>query len=180
MLETEVTQEMWKSVMGNNPGFFKEGDKYPVENVSWGDCQDFCQALSGKLGVTITLPTEAQWEYACRAGTTGRYAGYALDAMGWYDDNSDSKTHIVGQKNPNPWGLYDMHGNVYEWCSDWFGDYSGSATTDPTGASTGSHRVDRGGSWYDPAEDCRSANRNIYTPSYRNSDLGFRLALLVP
>ena len=172
MLETEVTQAMWRSVMGSNPSYFK-GDNLPVECVRWDDCQDFCRKLSGKIGMTITLPTEAQWEYACRAGTTGAYAG-DLDAMGWYYDNSGGETHPVGQKKANAWGLYDMHGNVYEWCQDWYGDYPSGAVTDPTGPESGSLRVYRGGGWSRDAQDCRSANRSGDSPDGRINDLGFR------
>ena len=165
---TEVTQAQWTSVMGNNPSHFK-GDNLPVEKVSWNDCQEFCR----KTG--LQLPTEAQWEYACRAGSTGEYAGTGnLDDMGWYDDNSDDKTHPVGQKQPNAWGLYDMHGNVWEWCADWYGDYPNGPVTDPKGASSGSYRVLRSGSWNLNAQACRSAARYDYNPSNYYNYLGFR------
>jgi len=171
MAKTEVTQKQWKSVMGNNPSRFK-GDDLPVENVSWNDCQEFCQ----KTG--LRLPTEAEWEYACRAGSTGEYAGTGnLDEMGWYEDNSDYETHPVGTKKPNAWGLCDMHGNVFEWCADWKGDYPNGAVTDPEGASSGWSRVRRGGGWHDDAGICRSAFRGInFNPSYPNFVLGFRPA----
>ena len=180
MLETQVTQAMWQSVMGNNPSYFK-GDQNPVEQVSWGECQDFCRQLSSKLSGKVSLPTEAQWEYACRAGTTGAYAG-DLDAMAWYGSNSGDKTHPVGQKKPNAWGLYDMHGNVWEWCSDWYGKdyYTESPTSDPTGPDSGSDRVNRGGSWDSIAGDCRSASRNYRGPGNRNPYLGFRIVLADP
>ncbi|MDO4550012.1 MAG: bifunctional serine/threonine-protein kinase/formylglycine-generating enzyme family protein [Planctomycetia bacterium] len=176
MLETQVTQEMWQSVMGNNPSRFK-GNKLPVECVSLDDCQEFCQKLRN-LGLNIQLPTEAQWEYACRAGTTGAYAG-DLDSMAWYDSNSDSTTHAVGQKNPNAWGLYDMHGNVWEWCADWKGSYIIGSVTDPTGPAFGSYRVIRGGNWGIIARYCRSAVRGRDIPTYRGDFLGFR-PVLVP
>ena len=167
MLETEVTQKQWKAVMGTNPSFFK-GDDLPVESVSWNDCQEFCE----KTG--LQLPTEAQWEYACRAGTTDAYAGN-LDEMAWYRDNSGSKTHPVGTKKPNAWGLYDMHGNVWEWCQDRYGDYPSGSITDPTGSSSGSLRVIRGGSWSYYARDCRSAYRGGSEPGDRGNYLGFRV-----
>ncbi|MEI6656399.1 MAG: formylglycine-generating enzyme family protein [Verrucomicrobiota bacterium] len=173
--KTEVTQEQWQQVMGGNPSEFKDA-KNPVENVSWDDCQEFVVKLRKKVpGQTFRLPTEAEWEYACRAGTTGDYAGN-LDDMAWYDDNSGSKTHPVGQKKPNAWGLYDMHGNVWEWCADWYGDDPHGAVTDPTGPNTGSARVGRGGSWYRDGSGCRSANRRRSTPGIRNRNLGFRVA----
>ncbi len=175
MLETQVTQKMWESVMGNNPSYFK-GAQNPVEEVSWNDCQEFCKALSRKLGGSIKLPTEAQWEYACRAGTTGAYAG-DLDAMAWYCGNSGNKTPPVGTKQANAWGLYDMHGNVYEWCQDWFGDYPTNSVTDPTGPANGSNRVYRGGSWDNDAEFCRSALRCYNSPEYRSDRLGLRVLL---
>ena len=122
------------------------------------------------------LPSEAEWEYACRAGTSGEYAGN-LEAMGWYDKNGGNKTHPVGEKTPNGWGLYDMHGNVYEWCGDWYGDdyYQKSPSVDPRGSSGGSYRVIRGGSWDDDAVFCRSAYRNGRDPGGRSRYLGFRL-----
>ncbi|MBR0237218.1 MAG: SUMF1/EgtB/PvdO family nonheme iron enzyme [Thermoguttaceae bacterium] len=174
MMETEVTQKQWKAIMGNNPSYFK-GDDLPVEEVFWHDCQEFCRK-SAQLGLPVQLPTEAQWEYACRAGTTGAYAGN-LDEMAWYDSNSGSKTHPVGTKKPNAWGLYDMHGNVWEWCADWDGDYPSGSVTDPAGPSSGSSRVFRGGSWDGHAGFCRSACRSYYEPGPRGYYLGFRGAL---
>ena len=165
MMETEVTQKQWKAVMGSNPSDFK-GDDLPVEKVSWDDCQEFCR----KTG--LQLPTEAQWEYACRAGSTGAYAGN-LDEMAWY--NGDNGTHPVGTKKPNAWGIYDMHGNVWEWCQDWFGDYPSGSVTDPTGPSSDSYRVNRGGGWGGYARDCRSAYRDYDEPGYRGFSLGFRV-----
>jgi len=159
--QTEVTQGLWKAVMGSNPSHFSDcGDDCPVEQVSWNDCQDFIRKLNGLVsGGNFRLPTEAEWEYACRAGTTSPYAG-ALDAMGWHDKNSWNQTHRVAQKAPNAWGLYDVHGNVWEWCEDWYGDYPSGSVTDPTGPSSGSYRV-----------------RNGYGPGNRYRHSGFRLAL---
>ena len=181
----EVTQAQWRAVMGDNPSRF-EGDNLPVECVSWDDANAFCAKLTsrersaGRLpkNMKYTLPTEAQWEYACRAGTTTRfYTGNSesdLARAAWYDGNSGSKTHAVGQKEPNAWGLYDMHGNVWEWCADRYGS-SLRGGTDPSGASAGSDRVDRGGSWYNPVRLCRSANRDYSSPGYRYFVLGFRV-----
>ena len=158
-----VTQEQWEKVMGANPSLFK-GAKLPVERVSWDDCQSFLTKLKAKVpGTDFSLPTEAQWEYACRAGTTTEYCfGDAEAALGdhaWYDGNSESKTHEVGKKKPNAWGLFDMHGNVWEWCSDWYGAYTAAEAVDPSGPSSGSSRVLRGGSWFFYASFCRSAFR---------------------
>ncbi|MBR0237028.1 MAG: SUMF1/EgtB/PvdO family nonheme iron enzyme [Thermoguttaceae bacterium] len=171
MMETEVTQKQWKAVMGNNPSNFK-GDDLPVESVSWNDCQEFCKKCT-QLGLPVQLPTEAQWEYACRAGTTGAYSGN-LDEMAWYWDNSNKTTHSVGTKKPNAWGLYDMHGNVWEWCQDWKADYPSGSVTDPAGPSSGSVRVIRGGSWCYIARFCRSAIRYSSAPDNRDDLLGFR------
>ena len=192
MLETEVTQAMWESVMGTSISQQRdkadtswplrgEGSNYPMYYVSWEECRSFCEKLSSQLGLTVSLPTEAQWEYACRAGTTGAYAG-DLDEMGWYESNSGSKTHPVGEKKPNAWGLYDMHGNVWEWCQDWFVTYSTSPASDPCmlDSNGGSCRVDRGGSWNCDARNCRSAGRDGGTPDVRYDDLGFRTVLASP
>ena len=179
MLSTEVTQRMWKEIMGNNPSNWK-GDDLPVETVSWNDCQEFIRKLNSQYpGHNYRLPTEAEWEYACRAGTTTRfYSGDRdsdLDGVGWYDGNSSSKTHPVGQKRLNSWGLYDMHGNVWEWCQDWKGDYPSGSVTDPKGPSSGSYRVLRGGSWGNGPWYCRSAYRTGSNPDSRSYNLGFRL-----
>ena len=179
MLETEVTQKQWKAVMGSNPDCKFKGDNLPVENVSWTDCQEFCKKCA-QLGFPVQLPTEAQWEYACRAGTTGAYAGN-LDEMAWYGYYSNPKgtskeatTHPVGTKKPNAWGLYDMHGNVWEWCQDWYAkEYPSGSVTDPTGPSSGSYRVVRGGGWHSDARRCRSANRDYYGPRLPGRLLGF-------
>ena len=180
---TEVTQAQWSSVMGSNPSKFQDAD-LPVEQVSWNDAMEFCRKLTereraaGRISdeLAYTLPTEAQWEYACRAGTTGDYAGN-LDAMAWYSANSGNQAHPVGQKQANAWGLYDMHGNVWEWCLDWYGNYPGGAVTDPSGVPSGSFRVYRGGSWWDVAVYCRSARRSRSEPDFRGDLLGFRLCL---
>jgi formylglycine-generating enzyme required for sulfatase activity len=188
-----VTQAQWKAVMGDNPSHF-EGDDLPVENVSWEDAMAFCLKLNQMdgnrpSGYLYSLPTEAQWEYACRAGTTtatafedslssrdanfnGDYP-YAGAAKGLYL----KKTTPVGKYRPNAWGFYDMHGNVWEWCADWYGNYPSGSVVDPTGPSTGTHRVFRGGSWVSYGELCRSANRYRNTPGFRRLTLGFRPSL---
>ena len=154
--------------------------------MNWHDAVEFCRKLSKRpaekaAGRVYRLPTEAQWEYACRAGTTTNYSfgddGSDLGDYAWYRENSNSSTHPVGGKQPNAWGLYDMHGNVWEWCSDWYGDYPDRAVTDPTGTRTGSSRVRRGGSWNYDAEVCRSANRRKYNQLNRFSSNGFRVCL---
>ncbi len=181
---TEVTQEQYQKVMGKNPSQFK-GPQNPVEKVRWADAVEFCRKLSAMpaektAGHVYRLPTEAEWEYACRSGTTTAY-GFGDDASrlgdyGWYDNkNSGRTTHPVGGKQPNGWGLYDMHGNVMEWCQDWYGDYPSRSTTDPTGATSGSYRVSRGGSWSSIAWNCRSAHRDWDTPGRRYYYLGFRV-----
>ena len=187
LAETPTTQRLWQAVMGANPSRFQGDDLRPVENVSWHDSNEFIDILnsslrsssdSAKLG-RFRLPTEAEWEYACRAGTTGKYnvSGESLDNLGWYAKNSNKTTHAVGCKRANAWGLYDMHGNVYEWCADWYGDYPNGTVTDPTGPSSGSSRVLRGGSWFFNARDCRSAFRNCSGPAIRYYNCGFRLLL---
>ncbi|MBE6424584.1 MAG: formylglycine-generating enzyme family protein [Planctomycetaceae bacterium] len=178
MLETPVTQKMWMSVMGRNPSSFS-GDFDPVENVSWDECQDFCREFSERFGVNVSLPTEAQWEYACRAGSEGAYAG-DLDKMGWYHGTfAIGRTAPVKKKAPNAWGLYDMHGNVWEWCADWYAAdyYSGSPIDDPQGPPEDLCRVFRGGSWANFARECRSAVRGKALPGEKNWSLGFRIIL---
>jgi formylglycine-generating enzyme required for sulfatase activity len=183
--KTEVTQGQYEALMESNPSNFKnDGRDTPVELVSWEDAIQFCRKLTdrerqaGRLpeGFGYTLPTEAQWEYACRSGTTEDYAGN-LDAMAWYNQNSGNTTHPVAQKQANAWGLHDMHGNVWEWCRDWYGNYPGGSATDPTGPFSGSLRVYRGGGWCGDAGDCRSAVRRWDVPGDRRNGLGFRLAL---
>jgi formylglycine-generating enzyme required for sulfatase activity len=176
----EVTQEQWEKVMGRNPSNFK-GAKNPVETVNWKDCQSFMVKLKEKLpGQPLRLATEAEWEYACRAGSTGDYCygdgEGSLAEYAWYRGNANKTTYPVGEKKPNAWGLYDMHGNVWEWCADWYGDYPATAVVDPQGASSGSFRVLRGGSWSNRADNCRAANRCSLSPSLTNYNVGLRLA----
>jgi formylglycine-generating enzyme required for sulfatase activity len=183
LAETECTQGQWESVMGGNPSNFK-GTERPVEQVSWGEAEEYCRKLTAKQraegilgdGWEWRLPTEAEWEYAARAGTTGPRYG-ELGTIAWYSGNSGSETHPVKQKTANAWGLYDMMGNVWEWCADWSGDYSTGSVTDPTGPSSGSYRVSRGGGWFDVAGGARSANRLRVAPGLRYNFLGFRPAL---
>ncbi len=180
--ETEVTQELWAAVMGSNPSRFTGNIQRPVEKVSWDDCQTFIRKLNELTGENFRLPTEAEWEFAARGGRNSRgyqYSGSSnIDEVVWYYDNSSYTTYPVKTKSPNELGIYDMSGNVWEWCQDWIGPYSSSSQTNPTGPSTGSHRVRRGGSWeIILARDCRSAYRSSGTPGYRFHDFGLRLAL---
>lgn len=188
MGETEVTQALWQAVMGNNPCYFK-GDNLPVEQVSWNDCQDFIQKLNELVseqlpaGWHFALPTEAQWEYAARGGNRKEGCKYSgsntIGNVAWCWDNSNGRTHPVKGKNANGLGLYDMSGNVWEWCADWYGDYSSLAQAGPQGPSEGSIRVLRGGSWDGNAGGCRVSNRYIiYYPDNCRDDYGFRLALV--
>ena len=178
--ETEVTQELWKAVMGSNPSNFS-GTNLPVEKVSWNDCQTFISKLNDLTGKNFRLPTEAEWEYAARGGNKSKgykYAGsHTLGDVAWYDENSSSKTHPVKQKQANELGLYDMSGNVHEWCQDWSGSYSSSAQTNPTGPTSGSSRVYRGGSWIDYARYCRVSFRSSNTSTNAGTHVGLRLAL---
>ena len=178
----EVTQKLWKAVMGNNPSYFK-GDDLPVENVSWNDVQEFLRKLNAMTGKRYRLPTEAEWEFAARGGNSSRgykYSGSnSLGSVVWYTDNSGSRTHAVGTKSPNELGIYDMSGNVREWCQDWYRDsyYGSSPRNNPRGPNSGWYRVYRGGSWNFNAWYCRVSIRYYYAPAYRNNNLGFRLAL---
>ena len=184
--ETEVTQELWETVMGSNPSYFK-GDKLPVEQVSWEDCQTFIEKLNsltaGKrpAGRSFRLSTEAEWEYAAKGGNKSKGYTFAgsnnIDDVAWYTGNSSNKTHEVAGKSANELGLYDMSGNVWEWCQDWKGDYPSTTQTNPTGPSSGSERVRRGGSWFSNATNCRSAFRYGGRPTYGHDSLGLRLAL---
>ena len=180
---TEVTQDQWLAVMGNHPSRFKGRGDLPVENVSHPDAVMFIQRLNRREGTTkYRLPTEAEWEYACRAGTTTVFSfgnsSKGLIDYAWYRDNSGGKTHPVGKKLPNPWGLYDMHGNVWEWCSDWYkrGYYDIAPSVDPKGPSSGSDRVLRGGSWGDAPVYLGSADRGEHYPEGRSRAVGFRVA----
>ena len=176
----EVTQEEWEAVMGSNPSKFK-GSKLPVEQVTWNDCQTFIHKLNQLTGKQFRLPTEAEWEYAARGGSKSRGYKYAggndIGSLAWYKGNSGRKTHEVGQKQPNELGLYDMSGNVWEWCQDRYGEFSSTSQTNPKGASSGSSRVCRGGSWSCNARDCRVSYRNNDSPGFRLNKLGLRLAL---
>ena len=176
----EVTQALWKAVMGSNPSDFK-GDNLPVEEVSWNDCQNFISKLNSMTGKRFRLPTEAEWEYAARGGKKSRGYQYSgsntLGDVAWYEGNSGSKTHTVGTKHPNELGIYDMSGNVSEWCQDRYGGYSSSSQTNPTGAVGGSNRVFRDGRWNDSAGCCRSSYRNDNYPVNRYGMLGLRLVL---
>jgi formylglycine-generating enzyme required for sulfatase activity len=189
---TEVTQGQYEKVMGTNPSYFQkrvirksDSSMYPVEQVSWEDAVEFCKKLSDlpeekKAGRVYRLPTEAEWEYACRAGSKTAYSfGESSKSLGdyaWISGNSNDQTHPVGEKKANARGLYDMHGNVWEWCSDWYGEYPKGAVSDPVGPREGSIRVIRGGGWYGGAARCRSADRRWIAPSLRGSG-GFRVAL---
>ena len=178
--KTEVTQAQWEAVMGSNPSNFK-GTDLPVENVSWEDAQTFIAKLNGKQilpqGWKFALPTEAQWEYACRAGEKGPFSGGRLHELGWYNGNSGSKTHEVGQKEANAWGLHDMHGNVWEWCGDWYDDTL-KGGVNPAGPSSGDYILRRGGSWDVNDSFCRAAVRGRDSPSERLDSIGFRPALV--
>jgi formylglycine-generating enzyme required for sulfatase activity len=181
--EAPCTQSQWEAVMGSNPSHFKGTDR-PVENVSWNEAVEFCRKLTkmhqeaGAMpqGWSWRLPTEAEWEYAARAGTTGSRYG-ELNAIAWHTDNSGGETHPVKQKAANVWGLYDMMGNVWEWCGDWYGEYPTGSVTNPTGPSSGSDRAFRGGGWYFGARNCRSASRCRDEPGLRCAHRGFRSVL---
>jgi formylglycine-generating enzyme required for sulfatase activity len=177
----EVTQAQWCAVMGNNPSKFSGCDQCPVEQVSWNDVQQFITILNSKTGKKYRLPTEAEWEYAARGGSKSSGYTYSgsndIGSVAWYDGSSVSKTHAVGQEQSNELGIYDMSGNVWEWCSDWYGAYS-AAAVNPLGSSSGLYRVFRGGSWVSIAEYCRAVNRDRDYSDFRNSYLGFRLVLV--
>ena len=179
--ETEVTQALWQAVMGSNPSYFK-GNSNPVDFVSWYDCQEFIRKRNSLTGRTFRLPTEAEWEFAARGGNESKgykYSGSnSIDNVAWYTSNSSSKTHAVKTKSPNELGIYDMSGNVSEWCQDWYGSYSSNAQTNPKGPSYGSNRVLRGGSWNNSAWYCRVSCRNSYSPVSRSYYNGLRLVLV--
>ncbi len=177
----EVTQAQWMALMESNPSYFQGNGNQPVETVSWEDCLRFIAKLNVLGQGTFRLPTEAEWEYACRAGTAGRFywgpdpGTRKIAENAWYEGNqSQAGPQEVGTRLPNPWGLYDMAGNVAEWCRDWYGPYPAAAQTDPTGPMSGTQHVKRGGHWQSPAGQCRSAYR--FSPAGRFGCLGFRLA----
>ena len=178
--QTEVTQELWQAVMGSNPAKYEKGPTLPVYYVSWNDCQEFISKLNSLTGGHFRLPTEAEWEYAARGGNKSR--GYIfsgsdyLGSVAWYEDNSGDEVHPIGSKSANELGLYDMSGNVFEWCSDWYGSYPSSPQTNPTGASSGSGRVLRGGGYCFKESNCRTAFRSSIVPASRFYSFGFRLA----
>lgn len=181
--QTEVTQELWQAVMGSNPsGSRNIGAKNPVNEVNWNDCQKFIKKLNKLTKQNFRLPTEAEWEFAARGGNKSRgykYSGtdYFLESVAWYKDNSGDKVHPVGSKSPNELGLYDMSGNVWEWCTDWYGSYPSSNQINPTGPSSGSNRVQRGGDYFSEAASCRSAYRSYSVPTSRlYINYGLRLA----
>lgn len=189
----EVTQSQWEKVIGTSiyqqktkagkSSICGVGPDYPMYYVSWDEAMEFCRILSNKTGRTYTLPTEAQWEYAARGGNKNEGTKYAgsnmIDVVAWYADNSGGSAHIVGSKRANALGIYDMSGNVWEWCKDWYANsYVSYDTNNPVGPSSGSNRVYRGGSWYNSASFCRVADRYCYSPGYRTYNLGFRVVLL--
>jgi formylglycine-generating enzyme required for sulfatase activity len=185
----EVTQQQYDQVMGTNPSRFRDDPQRPVENVSWSQAAEFCRRLSElpdelAAGWVYRLPTEAQWEYACRAGSTTAYShgdsAKTLADHAWHHDNSGGTTHPVGQKRPNAWGLYDMHGNAWEWCADWYSDdyYAWSPTDDPTGPELGEYRVFRGGGWRYVAASCTAAFRSRGNPKLPGDGRGFRVAMV--
>ncbi len=174
-----VTQAQWQAVMGYNPSNFR-GDDRPVEMVSWDDCQECCQKMAELTDKPIRLPTEAEWEYACRAGTTGDYfSGNGEDGLkkvGWYDGNSGKQTHVVGEKKvANPWGLFDVHGNVWDWCQDLYATLGSENIKDPVNLQNGAARVFRGGSWNLSTVNCHSACRRWSAPGSRLNLLGLRV-----
>ncbi len=180
--ETEVTQSQWRAVMGDNPSRFNGCDACPVEKVNWNDIQTFLQILNSRSGtVKYRLPTEAEWEYAARGGPQSNGYTYAgsniINDVAWYNGNSEGRTHSVKSKTPNELGLYDMAGNVWEWCSDWYGNYTSESQTNPTGLSSFSpDHVVRGGSWYRTPQVCRVASRGYAQGIFRYDFLGFRIA----
>lgn len=179
--ETEVTQELWQAVMGSNPSNFI-GQQKPVEQVDWNDCQEFINRLNALTGRQFRLPTEAEWEYAARGGQKSRiirnYSGRnIIDDVAWYLGNSNDQTQVVAQKSSNELGIYDMSGNVAEWCQDWYESYDSNEQTNPTGPDSGYYRVYRGGNWISPEEDCQVRCRHCEEPSFSDPMVGLRLAL---
>lgn len=184
--KTEVTQALWKAVMGDNPSFFP-GDQFPVESVSYQDCQTFIRRLNQLTGQQFRLPTEAEWECAARGGLLAemtkygtQHASHSLGSYAWYSENSERSPHEVEKKVSNHLYLNDMPGNVAEWCSDWKGPYPEGKVTDPRGPQTGTERICRGGAWCDPEWRCRTSSRMAHEPTYKGSDVGFRLAMTLP
>ena len=188
--KTEVTQALWKAVMGktvsqiaseNNWDKYGVGDNYPMYYISWNDCKTFISKLNALTGKNFRMPTEAEREYAARGGSKSRGYKYSgsnrLGDVAWYDDNSGGKTHEVGTNSPNELGLYDMSGNVWEWCSDWYGAYSSASQTNPKGPDSGANRVRRGGCWDGDARGCRCSSRDNIGPDARGTSLGLRLCL---
>jgi formylglycine-generating enzyme required for sulfatase activity len=187
MKETEVTQEEWEVIMESNPSNFK-GSNLPVESVSWSDVEDFLEKLSTRGGGRYRLPTEAEWEYAAKAGRTGSFgfvcedytiancgsSAACLEPFAWYGSNSNGTTHPVGSKRPNAWGLYDISGNVWEWVWDWYWKYEPGIVRDPQGPPTGKYRVLRGGSWPNVARNLRVTDRGGFVPTEKKSSIGFR------
>ena len=173
-----VTQDLWEQIMGYNPSYFK-GANLPVEGVNWGDVQEFIRKLNEATGKKYRLPTEAEWEFAARGGNKSKgylYSGSnEIDAVAWYDNNSHGEVHPVGAKAPNELGIYDMSGNVWEWCSDWFGAYSDESLTNPQGPSTGTARILRGGCWYTIPQMSRVSYRDYFAPENRHAFFGFRV-----
>ena len=177
----EVTQKQWLEVMGSNPSYFTNCDQCPVEYVSWNDVQDYIQRLNAQTGKQYRLPTEAEWEFAARGGLEGKGYVYSgsndLQEVGYFYDNSNGDIHGVGNKRPNELGIFDMSGNVWEWCNDWYEAYGSNPVKNPQGPASGNARVLRGGGWYSDAQYCRSASRDWYNPDGRFNSLGFRLVL---
>ncbi len=176
MGRTEATQAQWKAVMGGNPSHFGAGGELPVESVDWNETADFIAKLNGRGGARFRLPTEAEWEYACKAGSDGQRYG-EIGEIAWYKDNAEGATHPVRMKKPNRWGLYDMLGNVWEWCGDWYDEkaYAAGPAANPKGPASGTHRVGRGGSWYVTAPKVRASFRLGLVPGSKGMNLGFRL-----
>ena len=177
MADSDCTQALWLAMMGANPSYFK-GDLIPVDSVSFDDCVQFLKVVNGRVqGLGARLPTEAEWEYACRAGTSTPYAGPNLNDLGWYYGNNHDKPHEVRMKLPNAWGLYDMHCDVSQWCQDWYGEYPTNSVSDPEGPLAGFLKVLRGGGWLSSQDECRSAFRHAAVPSMHSEQVGFRIVI---
>jgi formylglycine-generating enzyme required for sulfatase activity len=176
----EISQTQWVAIMGNNPSYFKDCDQCPVENVSWLDVDEFIKKINKQTGKNYRLPTEAEWEFAARGGNITKGCLYSggndLGNLAWYTDNCGGMTHSAGSKKPNELGVFDMSGNVWEWCNDWYGPYSGTSSLDPQGISSGHAHVIRGGGWNMDLSHCRVSTRDWNYPDLKNSIIGFRLA----